>query len=69
MGVGGLFPGVVGKGFCVGGYFAVVMFGVCAGQGVGCGSLGLVFVWLCGCVLVVCARVCVGVGVYVCSMV
>ena len=68
-GWGGLFPGVVGKGFCVAGYFVVVMFGVCAGQACWCLFLLAVFVCLCVGVLVVCVRVCGVCCVYVCSMV
>nr|DAM73093.1 MAG TPA: hypothetical protein [Caudoviricetes sp.] len=49
LGVGGLSPGVAGKGFCVAGYFAGVMFGVCAGQACLCLFSSLC---LCVCVLV-----------------
>nr|DAR17482.1 MAG TPA: hypothetical protein [Caudoviricetes sp.] len=65
----GVSPGVPGVCFLVSGYFVVVIFGVCAGR-VCCVCLcELVFVWLLGCVLVVCACVGVGVCVYVCSVV
>lgn len=55
---GGLSLGVAGKGFLVGGYFVVVVFGVCAGWGVGCVFVVLVFACCVGCVLVACVRVC-----------
>lgn len=75
LGVGGLFPGVIGKCFCVGGYFVVVMFGVCAGQACWCLFSLAVFVCLCVGVLVacvwcvLCVRVFDGVGHVVCCVV